>query len=282
MLNLLFPLASILAELSGKTVDKLNLARTRIAPLQLMLLTFAGMSLSLTLFIVLTRQPFPTVSLVSLGLVALIAVVSFGSNVFDEFSLKVDDLSLREPLSDFQTILAGLVGFVLFPAERKPEFLAVFILGTLIMYWGTHRRKLRKFQQQGMSFFLIAMLLESLLPSIYKLTLTYISPAYIGFFRVIAILMLSLLFFPLKKTMKAVTPKKVWYCLVAGVVYAAGTVASLYAIHTLGVVETMLIFMLGPALRYLVCYFILKEKVRRGEVISSMLLAIIALVAVFA
>lgn len=277
--NLLYPLIAIVAEISAKTVDKLNFKNNRIAPRQLMLLIFIGMSLSLLLFIIITRQPFPAISLVALGLLVLVGVVSFASNVFDVLSLKVDDLSLREPMNDFKVILAGMVGYILFPLERRPAFLAVFILGIGIMYYGTHRRKLQKIQKKGMSFFLLCIILEAFLPSIYNLTLDYISPEYIALLRVIAILSLTLLFFPPKKMFTTLSSGKLTYGFASGFIYAVGTVASLYAIDKLGVVQTMLILLLGPALHYIAGYFVLKEKVRRGEVLSSLLLAGVALTA---
>lgn len=247
-----------------------------------MWLVFMGMSLSLLLVIHVTRQHEPPLPLVALGLMALITVVSFGSNVFDYLSLKADDISLREPMDDFEIMVAGLFGYILFPTERKPAFLIVFVLGIFIMYWGTHCRKLRNFQKKGMSFFLLSIILEALLPSIYKITLKHIDPTYIALFRTVAVLVLTSLFFPLKKTLKGISLKKISYGLASGVIYAVGTVTSLYAIHLLGVVQTMLILLLGPALRYLAAYFILREKVRKGEMISSLLLAGLALAAVFA
>jgi uncharacterized membrane protein len=247
-----------------------------------MWLVFVGMSLSLLLFIYVTKQHLPSYSLVAGGLVTLIALVSFGSNAFDYLSLKSNDLSLREPMNDFETLLAGLVGYFFFPSERKPAFLVVFILGIFIMYYGTHCRKLRGFQKKGLSFFLLSILFEAFLPSIYKVTLTHIDPTYIAFFRTVSVLVLTSIFFPLGKTLKGISSKKIIYGLTSGVIYALGTVTSLYAIHVLGVVQTMLILLLGPALRYLAAFFILKEKVRTGEMVSSLLLAGVALVAVFA
>jgi glucose uptake protein GlcU len=61
-------------------------------------------------------------------------------------------------------------------------------------------------------------------------------------------------------------------------VYAVGAVASLYAIQRLGVVLAMLLSLLGPFLRYYSGYFILKENVRKGEMVSSFLLALVVLV----
>jgi len=42
----------------------------------------------------------------------------------------------------------------------------------------------------------------------------------------------------------------------------------------------MVLLMLGPALRYWSSSFILKEKIRAGEMVSSFLLAVIVLVSV--
>lgn len=278
-MGFLFSLIAILGDSSGKTLDKLNFSKNRITFRQMMLVGFLGMGGSLLVFILLTKQPFPRLSLISLGLVILVALVSFGNNIFDTLSLKADDLSLREPMVDFEPILAGLVGYALFPAERKPLFLVAFVLGALIVYWGTHRRKLRRLQKKGMMYMLLAALLYAFLPSIYKITLAYLSPAYIAFFRIASILVLTNIFLPVKKV-GAISRSKWTYGLLAGLIYAIEAIASLYAIKSLGVVLTMVILMLGPALRYWSSYFILKEEVRMGEMVSSFMLTAVVLVAV--
>jgi glucose uptake protein GlcU len=78
--------------------------------------------------------------------------------------------------------------------------------------------------------------------------------------------------------MHKLSSQKLSYGFLAGVVYALGAVTSLYAIRELGVVLTMLLTLLGPFLRYLSGYFILKENVRTGEMVSSFLLALVVLV----
>lgn len=273
-----FAFMAILGESSAKTIDKLNFRRNHITFQQMMLLIFAGMTGSLLAFILITRQPFPHLQAAAIGLLALIALVSFGGNVFDTLSLRFNDLSLREPMVDFEPIMAGLIGYALFPSERKPLFLAAFALGTLIVYWGSHRRKLRRMQKKGMSYLILAVVFYGFLPSIYKLTLTYISPTYIAFFRVAAILVLTAIFLRVKKVRK-LNSKKVSYSLVSSVIYAVEAVASIYAIEKLGVVLTMLLLMVGPALRYYSGYFVLKEKVRTGEMISSFMLILVVVVA---
>ncbi len=277
-MGFLYLFISIFSESAGKTIDKLNFARNHLNARQYMFLVFLAMYLSLLVFIVVDKQPFPHFSSASLGIIFLIAAFSFGGNVFDCLSVKANDLSLREPLVDFEPIVAGLAAYVLFPAERKPTFLVAFAVGALIVRWGIHRRKLRKHQSKGLFYLWIAVFLYAILPSLYKEALLYMSPVYIAFFRLGSVLLLTTIFFPYKST-KGLSTKKVWYSFASGVIYALGAVTSIYAIQVLGVVLTMLFLMLGPAMRYLAGYFILKEKVRKGEIISSLLLALVVLVA---
>jgi drug/metabolite transporter (DMT)-like permease len=229
----------------------------------------------------LTRQPWPAFSLTVVVLLLLIALFSFSGNVFDELSLKADDLSLREPLVDSEPILAGLVAYLLFPGERKPIILAAFILGAFIVHWGIHRRKLRRVQRKGMLYLLIGIVLYAVLPSLYQEVLKYIAPSYIAFFRSASVLILVALFFHPKKW-KGFTPRRVKYAASASLFYALEAIAALYAIKTYGAVLTMLFLMLGPALRYLSGQFILHEKVRRGEVIASLMLTVVVAIAAFA
>lgn len=279
-MNFLYPLLAIASETAGKTIDKLNLTHTRISARQLMFLVFVGMFALLSVFIVITRQPFPAFTLVSFGLVVLIGVVSFVANIFDFLSLKANDLSLREPLVGFKPILAGLIGFALFPDERKPIYLVAFALGAIIVYWGSRQRRLGHIQKKGMFYLIVAVVLYALLPSIFNVTLPYISPAYIAFFRVVAVLAFTCVLCPVREIRK-ITSKGARYGLVSGVVYAVGAVAGLYMLQTFGVVASTLFAMLEPTLKYLSSFFVLKENVRRGEVASSVLIAVIIVTTLF-
>lgn len=279
-MNFLFPLAHIVFESIGKIIDKLNFTKNKVGSRQIVLLVFLGMVISLALFIVFTKEQPPAFTYTTLGLIGLIAAISFIANLLDFASLKRNDLSLREPLLGFEPIIAGLVGYILFPEERHIGYLIAFFLGGLIVYWGTHRRKLRAFQRKGLVLLLFALFLYSLLPSVYNLALEYISPAWISLFRAAAILGLTALFLPMKK-MKKISSRQASYGLASGLMYAIGTVASLYTIKVFGVVLAMLLLLLGPVLRYLASYFILNENVRKGEVVSSALLAAVVLGTVF-
>ena len=277
-MDFIYPLTRIVSECIGKTIDKFNFRRNHIAARHLVILIFATMSFSLGVYILLTGRPFPHFTPVSFGLIVAIGLISFLANVFDFGSLKLNDISLREPMLGFKPILAGLFGYMLFPAERKASYLIAFGLGATVVYFGTHRRKLRVRQKKGMFYMFMAVFFYAVLPSMYKHTLSYVSPEYITFLRASSILVLSLIFLPPKKITK---PRgKVIYGLASGLVYSVGTVASLYAIQKLGVVVTMLLLLLEPGLKYLISWFILKEKVRKGEVASSIALAVIVFAAI--
>jgi glucose uptake protein GlcU len=280
-MGITYLLSSIIAESTGKTIDKLNFRKNKIDPRQSLLVCFVVMTVSVLAYAILSKQPFPSVPLAAVGLLIGIAIFSFGGNVFDEISLQKADLSLREPLVDFEPIATGLIAYALFPSERKPAFLVAFLLGALIVRWGIHRRKLRTSQKKGMFYLWIAVLLYAIVPVFYKDALNYLSPTYIALFRLSSITVLLLLFFRPKRH-KKLTGKMFGYSVVAGLAYAVGAVVSLYAIKTYGLVLTMLFLMLGPALRYLAGQFILREKVRRGEVLSSLMLTLVVAIAAFA
>lgn len=279
-MHFIFPLIHIVSETTGKTIDKFNFRRNKITSQQLMLLVFIGMAVSIFVYLLLTGLPLPAFTTTSILLLACIGAISFAANIFDFLSLKENDLSLREPMIGFKPILAGLFGYLVFPEERELSLLIAFALGAFVVHWGTRRRALKKVERKGMAHLMTATIFYALLPSIYNLTLQYVRPEYIAFFRVITILALSLIFFRTNRRLKGFTKGKVTYGLVSGFIYSIGTVASLYAIQGLGVVVSTLLMLLAPALMYLAGYFILKEKVRRGEVISSLILAVIVIVAI--
>jgi drug/metabolite transporter (DMT)-like permease len=278
-MNFFYLLSSVLAESIGKTIDRINYRRYRIGVRQNMFLCFVVMTVAIGAWLLTTNQSLPELPRNALLLLAGVGLFSFAGNVFDEMSLKINDLSLREPLVDFEPIAAGLIGYVVFPAQRDTALLIAFIAGAFIVRWGIHRRKLGVSQKRGMTYLLIGILLYAALPSFYQSALNYVSPSWLAFFRATAVLVLTALFF--RPKFRGYTFKRVEYGVVAAIAYAVGAIVSLYAIQVYGVVLTMLFLMLGPALRYLSGQFILHERVRRGEVLSSLMLCLVVAVAAF-
>jgi drug/metabolite transporter (DMT)-like permease len=274
-MEFIYPLIAVVSDSAAQTMDRLNFKKHTITATYLMWLVFIGMFGALFIYILLAGKPLPQFSTSVIGLLSLIAFVSFTANVFDYLSLKDDDITLRQPMLGFEPILGGLFGYVFFPSERKPEFLLALILSLVVVHYGIHRRRLGKNQSRGIGYLFLAIAFYALLPSIYKVTLPHVAPEYIAFFRVWAILLLTTIFMPIKISFRPA--EKVHLGLLAGIIYAVGAVASLYAIEKLGVVQTALLLVLAPALIYSAGFFILREKVRTGELVSSILLAIIVI-----
>jgi drug/metabolite transporter (DMT)-like permease len=272
-MDFIYPLIAVIGESSAQTANRYNFNKHIISASYLMWLDFVGMFGALLLYILLSGKNIPHLTITLAGLLILIALVSFTANIFDYLSLKADDISLRQPMLSFEPILAGFFGYIFFPSERRPAFLLALIVSLFIVHYGIHRRRLGRVQSRGIGYLFLGILLYALLPSIYKITLPHLDPEFIAIFRVWAILLLTTIFMPIKISFK---PKnKVYIGLVAGVFNAVASVAGLFAIEKLGVVQTSLILILAPVLIYLAGFFILKEKVRTGEVISSICLVII-------
>lgn len=279
-MNFFYLIGSIIAESGGKTFDKINLKKNKIDPRQALLLIFITMASLIALYIILAGKDLGVINKQLIFLIVGIACFSFLGNVFDEMSLQRDDLSLREPLVDFEPIATGFIAYLLFPEERNIAILAAFILGTLIVRWGLHRHKLNKNERTGIRYMWLAVLFYAIVPVFYKEALNYISPEYLALFRTASISILILIFFKPKRSTK-LNKAMFGYGLAAAVWYAFGAIVSLYAIKNFGLVITMLFLMLGPALRYLAGQFVLKEKVRKTEVLSSLMLTLVVAIAAF-
>lgn len=279
-MNFSFLLVSMFAETAGKTVDKLNYRRNNIAPRNSLFLTFIVMSICTAAYVAVNPQQHIHITLGLAALLAGVALFLFLGNVFDEVSLKTTGLSEREPLVNFEPILAGLIAYLLFPDERNPAALVAFALGTLIIYWSIGRVHFKKSHNKGMLYLLIGVSLYAVLPSLYGLVLKDVSPAELALFRCVSVLMLASLFFAPRKW-KGFTTKRVQYGIVAGVFYAVGAITSLYAIEAFGVVLTMMFLMLGPALSHLSGWLILREKINRIAVMSSLMLTLVVAFAAF-
>lgn len=273
-MNFLLPLTAIFGSSIAGAIDKINFRRNLISPNRLMRLVFLSMSLSVFVFIVGRGLPLPNFSSTALGLMGLIIVISFAANFFDFRSLKVNDVSSREPVLDLNPIIAGLFGYLLFPSEREVGFLVALILSGLVVYWGSYSKHRRKIRERGMFFALGAVLFYGLLPSLYKLMFEYFTPEYILLFRVLGVLALSMIFLSVK-TSSRFSKNSVGLGLSSGIFFSIAGIASLYSIAILGLIVTMFFLLLGPALRYSIGFFVLKEKIHKREMVSSLLLVII-------
>ena len=138
-------------------------------------------------FVLITRPELPTFTASVFLSLGLIIGLSFVSNIVDENSLKINDLSLREPLSNFHPILAGFIGYMLFPEERNIILLLALAFGGMVVLWGIKPSKLAKAQEIGIVYMASSVLIESILSNVYVFALESVSPEYVALVRTVAI-----------------------------------------------------------------------------------------------
>ncbi len=266
-MDFIYPLLSAVAEAVAKTTDKLNYQKNKILPNQLLFLLFATMVVGLLIFSIFIRQPIPSVTLTIAGLIIFMIIVSFGQNFFDYVGLRTKNLSLREPISNFQPILAGFLAYALFPSERNIKYIVAIIAGSAILYASNSNRRLKLEFDRGTAYLFIGMVFSAVLASVYKVGLEHVSPFYLLLFRSLGVLLLVKVF--MRPRLKGLKNNQVVLGIGAGVMYIVGNLLQLYSIQHLGLNFTIMILALGPAMIYTGCSLILKEKVLPRQIIAS-------------
>lgn len=274
---LLAPFIALFGEVAGKTIDKLNFNRNKIGSNELIVLLFGTILVGILISLPILRPPLPDVSLALGAALALMILVSFGQNYFDFKGLSTTNLAIREPISNFQPILASFLAFAIFPSEREIKYVAAIVLGSLILYWGNSNRRFRLQWDRGVLYLFLAAVCSAVLASIYKFGLEHIDPFYLLLIRTVGILALAPLL--MRLSLRQLNRKQVGYGIAGGIAYLIGNLAEYYSIRDLGLNFTILILLLGPSLFYLSCALVLKERVTAKQIATSAaLLAIIILV----
>jgi drug/metabolite transporter (DMT)-like permease len=278
-MEFIYPLLSAVAESVAKITDKLNYKKNKILPGQLLLLLFATMVAGLLIFSIFIRQPAPVVTSMTAGLIVFMIVVSFGQNFFDYVGLRTKNLSLREPISNFQPILAGFLAYALFPSERNIKYIVAIVAGTAILYASNSNRKLKLEFDRGTVYLFIGMVLSAVLASVYKIGLEHVSPFYMLFFRSLGVLLLIKIF--MRPRLKGLKNNQIVLGIGAGIMYIIGNLLQLYSIQNLGLNFTIMILALGPAMIYMGSSLVLKEKVLPKQIIASAALIAIIIWAIY-
>lgn len=278
-MSFLYPLLSVVSEAFGKTIDKLNYQKNKIQPNQLLFLLFGTIVTGLLVPAVFIHQSAPKMSVAFIGLVIFMIVVSFCQNFFDYVGLRTKNLSLREPINNFQPILAGFLAYVLFPSERNPKYIIAILIGTAILYVANSNRRLRFEFDAGTIYLFLGVVCSAVLSSVYKLGLESVSPFYLLLIRAVGVLLLVWLFF--RPNLKNLQKNQTILGIGSGLLYLIANLAELYSIKYLGLNLTIMVLMLGPAIIYMGSFVVLKEKVLPKQIVASVALLSVILWALY-
>ena len=278
-MGIIQPLIAIAGESIAKTIDKLNFNKNKIKPAQLIFIIFSGMFISLISFILITQESFPILDLKLVGLISLMIIFSLAQNIFDFTGISSKNLSFREPINNFEPIMASFIAFILFPSEREIKIIIAIIIGAIVIYLGNSDKKLNLKLDKSTIYLFLAMICSAILVSIYKFGLEFISPSYLFIFRVSGILLLL----PLlrKINFNKMNTSQISYGLFSGFIYFGGFLFRLFSIKNLGLNFTILILLLGPALTYFLSKIILKERIQFKKIVISIILILIIVLTIY-
>jgi drug/metabolite transporter (DMT)-like permease len=266
-MHFLFPLLSVLSESIAKAIDKVNYNKNNIKPRELLFILFSTMAVGTGVSLLFIDQEFPVFSLGLAFLLALVIIISFAQNFFDYVGLSTKNLSLREPISNLQPILAGFLAYLIFPSERNTKYIAAIVLGVIITYLGSSRRKGKFSVDSGVAYLFLGTVCSAILVNIYKLGLETIPALYLFLFRATGVVVLVLLFF--KPNFKSIKKNHIKLGVSSGLIYILGNIGQLYSIQYLGLNLTILLLLLGPGAVYLASSLVLKEKVQYRQIVTS-------------
>jgi len=275
-MSLVYPILSILGETAGKVLDKFNFNKNKIGYKPLTVIAFLVMLALTVIFLIATKQSYPSLAFYGYILILVMIILSVLQNVTDVIGLSKEDLSLREPISNFEHLMAALIAFFVFPSERDVVTLLFVIIGVGVLLWAnTKKHHLNLFSCKGTRYFVYSTVFAAILTNVYKAGLIILSPSWIFFFRVLGVFIITAAF--LRFDIKTLTRSQWTFSICAGIAYFVGSLAFLFSIQYLGLLTTILLLMLAPALKYLGSYFILKEELTRKEIIGSFLLILVIL-----
>ncbi|MCT4617670.1 MAG: DMT family transporter [Candidatus Gracilibacteria bacterium] len=271
-----FPIVSAILERTGKLVDKFHFNKFKnLKPTTAVVLVFLGMLSYCTIYTLLFNTNFPPLSSNVIGLLLLMIGFSYFQNYFEFKGLKIVDLSVREPINLLKHIFTGLLIFILFQDERNISHLVGIILASLVtIAFNFDYKKFKIKFNSGVIYVILSCFFSSSIVIVTKYLLEILSPEHIFLFRIIGVFLLMNLTQNIFR--ENLTKENVGLGLLSGLFYFSSNLLYIYSYKDLGVNFTILLMFIGPIFTYLVSYFILKEQVRKKDILlSAILLGII-------
>ncbi|PIN79601.1 hypothetical protein COV16_03355 [Candidatus Woesearchaeota archaeon CG10_big_fil_rev_8_21_14_0_10_34_8] len=142
-----------------------------------------------------------------------------------------------------------------------------------------NKRKQIKIIFDKFTFFVLgSMFISALLNVGYKYILKYYSPFSLYVIRAISVGILLLLIF--RPKIKLVTKKQVSLFTFSALLYSAAAIFQYISISRIGISITILLLSLSPSIVYILSMLLLKEKLSKNKIISSVIIISCAVAAV--
>lgn len=185
------------------------------------------------------------------------------------FALYKEKVCNVEPIIMLEPLVTVSLAAMIFPSERNYPALILTLVASLVLVISRIERHHLKF-----NIYLLAMLGNVFLmggeAQLVKILLEVVSPVALYFFRTGILAVFFLLF--LKPKLTCLTKGQVFQVAIIGLVTAIEYIARFYAISQIGIVQSSLIFLLGPVIILLSSRLLLKEKITVQKVIADIII----------
>jgi len=201
----------------------------------------------------------------------LVVFFSTIANLLVFYSLKWEKVGNLEPARVLEPLFVILLAIIFsFFAENLYERNLKVIIPALIASLALIFTHIRKHHLQFSPYFIAAIIgsfFFALELVISRLILDFYSPVTFYFLRSSSILLISLLVF--RPDFKKIDTKVRWQIFLTGLVWVIYRIVVYYGYLNVGVIFTTLMLMLGSVFVYAMAYFILKEKIKWQNIVSS-------------
>lgn len=213
-----------------------------------------------------------------LSCMAGIVVVAYFSNLLYYYALSGDKVSNVQPISALSPIAAMLTAALFFSDERDWLVLAIASVAATALLISKIERQHLKFSKyfwaMVAAIFLIAIdsiFAKYLLEVMSSVALYTIRCGFLSF----------LLLSTLRPNLRVFGKKRVLSIAGVAFVITIETFGYYYAIHSIGIVKTSLIFLLAPVLALLASKFYLREEIKPKAAIADVVIILCVLASIF-
>ena len=205
----------------------------------------------------------------------IVIAISSTRNMLYYSGFQREGISKIEPFVVFTPLLTVILAGIFYPDERNWIVIALSIVAAFALIF-SHVEKKHLVFDKGLIPIIAAVILEAVETIFIKDLLRYYSPVAMYGIRVAFVAFVLFLF--IKPNLKKVSKKEYKNLFVVGALWVAIMVSTYFGYQILGVIDTVLIFMISPVLMVLGSYLILKEKKIRTKDIVALVIVLACVV----
>lgn len=212
-------------------------------------------------------------------------LVSMLMNISQFEWIKKTTIQEREPIISLTPLITIIIAFAIFPSEREIKYVIAIVLAMIVVYYFNIKWKswLKINFKHIVNWWIFWVILEALskwvLMNFYKYWTWNISAEFMVFSRSFWMLVIMILIWMVTRETIKTKWKNLW--MFAWWLYFLWHFINLHIIENVGVIFTVMLWLLWPVVSYSFSYLFLKEKIEKKNVISSFLIISIILITVF-